>query len=297
MKLLVICGPTSTGKSSLGISLAQQFSGEIISADSRQVYKGFDIGSGKLRSDSTPIWGYDLVSPSEEFSASHFQLYAKEKINEIVTRHNLPILVGGTGLYISSVIGNLEALAAPRDEQLRRDMSGLSAQELFKILLKKFPERALSLNDSDRKNPVRLFRAFERGDLRSENITTPSTVYDVLIIGLTSTLPTLFARIDQSIRKRISSGFDEEVRGLLKAGIPQTSKAFTGTGYRQWIPYVVGSISQKQAISDWATAEKQYVKRQLTWFKKQKDVHWVDIADANYQEKVEELVRKWHNSV
>ncbi len=150
MKLLVICGPTGTGKTSLGIELSQKFNGEIISADSRQIYKDFDIGTGKSNVDSmdVPIWGYDLVDPSEEFSVSDFVRFAKIKIIDIDSQQKLPLLIGGTGLYIRSVIRKYEDIHIPPNPILRSEIAHFSETQLFEKLLQLDPHTAVQLNES-----------------------------------------------------------------------------------------------------------------------------------------------------
>ena len=293
INLLVICGPTGTGKTALGIRLGQVLKGEVVSADSRQVYKDFTIGTGKLLSTTTPIWGYDLAQANEEFTVAHFKSFATKMIQEISQRKRLPILVGGTGLYISAVVNNFHEVGAPRDERLRSELSKLSAEEMFERLSVKFPRQASLLNASDRKNPVRILRAFERASY--PRVPESASPYNVLTIGLRAPLEVLYSRIESSVHNRIERGFEKEVRELLDSGVSIHSKPFTATGYREFAMYLNGLISQHEAILKWIQAEKKYVKRQLIWFKKQKDVNWFDISKQNYQSEVEEFSIKWHN--
>lgn len=292
-KILVICGPTSTGKTDLGIYLAQKFNGEIISADSRQVYKNMTIGTGKKYSDEVKIWGYDLVSPNEEFSVSHFYKFAIKKIQEIYNRHKLPIIVGGTGLYINSVIRGIGTVDIPINNKLRKRLEVKSASQLFEILNKVNLEKASLMNESDRKNPRRLIRAIEVSTSnKNENIDSFS--FDVLQIGLTSQLTYLYERISNSVNSRINEGFEKEVLSLRH--VLKDSKALTATGYLEFSSYLNGHISKEEAISIWERREKQYIKRQLTWFNKQPNICWFDISDRDYKEKVVHLVNSWNNN-
>lgn len=293
--LLVICGPTSTGKTALGIELAKKFNGEIISADSRQVYKDMTIGTGKEYSQIVTIWGYDLVTPEEEYSVSHFQSFAKTRIEDILSRQKLPILVGGTGLYINSIIGNINTTHIPQNEKLRKDLSFKNASELFSHLIQLNKAKADSLNESDRKNPRRLIRAIEIEKSGTKNIVYKQH-YSPLIIGLKSNMKFLENRLQNSIQRRIEQGFENEVTSLFKNYPHLTAQSRTATGYEQMKRYIDGLLTESQMRSEWYLSERQYVKRQLTWFKKQENIHWFDI-EAEYKQKVEQLVRTWHNSV
>lgn len=292
--LLVICGPTATGKTELGIYLAEKHNGELISADSRQVYTGMTIGTGKEYSDAVKIWGYDLALPTDEFSVAHFQKFAHQKIAEIQSQDKLPILVGGTGLYIKSVVENINTTVVPPNERLRNTFEHASVQELFSELIKLNPEKAHSLNDSDKKNPRRLIRALEISlapPVKQDTLPT----YNTLIVGLKSDMSYLEQRLHHSIEMRMKRGMVDEVKTLLLNGVSPTSKSMTATGYREIGEYVNGKISQTRALSMWFLAERQYVKRQLTWFDKLPTIHWFDIKDGAYKSHVEEMVKKWHN--
>ncbi len=292
--LLVICGPTATGKTDLGIYLAQKLDGEIISADSRQVYKGMTIGTGKKYSDDIVIWGYDLVSPTEDFSVSHFATFAKEKVRDIVSRGKVPILVGGTGLYIQSVIENLESVHIPRNAKLREELEGKAVTELQARLLSLSKPQFDRMNQSDKQNPRRLIRAIEIALAPVNHTQNTESEYDVLFIGLTSNLETLHHRVERSVDRRVAEGFKKEVTDLL-ASTPLEAKSMSATGYREMAAVVSGDTPEDEAIRKWKTAEKQYVKRQLTWFKKWENIHWFDVSQKDFRAQVAELVESWHN--
>ncbi|MDB4984343.1 MAG: miaA [Patescibacteria group bacterium] len=276
-KLLIITGPTATGKSALGIELAKAFSGEIISADSRQVYRGLDIGSAKIAQDEMqgiPHFLLDVADPKDIFNVSDFQKRAKEKIAEIAGRGNLPILVGGTGMYISSVIDGLNFPEVPPNESLRKELESLSAGELFERLEELDPDRALSI---DKNNPVRLVRAIEIANALGSvpKIESKDSLYETLIIGLELPKEELVSRIQQRIDDRIPALFDE-VKKLLREGVsPDRLNAF-GLEYRYGLDFVLGKITLQEFKEMLAMRTWQYVRRQITWWKRDSRVIWMN---------------------
>lgn len=293
-KLLVIVGPTATGKTALSIQLAKQFGGEIISADSRQLYEGMDIGTGKRFSDEVDIWGYDLAKPTEEFSVSHYQTFAREKIDEIASRKKLPLLVGGTGLYIRAAVDGIETANVPQDAALRERLDGCSVSQLILELENADPEKLARMNESDRNNPRRLIRAIEIARSTVLPIKEKS-LYDTLFIGLTAPLEVLYKRVEDNIAERIASGVFEEVEKLLSSGVSFENQSMTSLGYRQLKDYFEGRSTKNEAIAEWILQEKKYVKRQITWFKQDSRVNWVSIVEPNMEQKVEQYIKTWEN--
>jgi len=313
-ELLVICGPTASGKTGLAIELAKKFSGEIVSADSRQVYRYMDIGTGKDLPVSSEhcvsnvvyeereigyyevpegirIWGYDLVWPYEEFSVKNYYDIATSVIGDIYERGKLPILTGGTGLYIKAVVEGLDRIHIPRNISLRKELAHRSADELFELLRKIKLSAALSLNESDRKNPRRLIRAIELASVKSETRSvkseTNSLFDDVLMVGLRVDNSELYGRIEGRVEERLRNGFEGEVKFLQEEGFLEGAPSVT-LGYQQWVKYLGGEMSRIEAIEEWKKSERQYVKRQMTWFKKDKRVVWLA------RDQVEDLVEKWY---
>lgn len=320
-KLLVICGSTVTGKTNLGLRLAKKLEGEVISADSRQVYKGMDIGTGKdlprnfgfrtsdLRfkgakvgyytDGDTRIWGYDLVSPKGSFSVAEYIRIAGKVIENIWKRGKLPILVGGTGLYIQGVVDGIPTATIPRNERLRSSLEGKGFPELFEMLAQLDPVKAASLNTSDRKNPRRLIRSIEIADavMRGKDKSSKKmAVDDVLFIGLVAPRGKLNERIDKRVGSRLREGFEKEVSRLLKEGVSWEMQSMSSLGYRQWRDYVEGKLTKDQAIEKWRSEERKYAKRQITWFKKDKRINWFNISKSNWQRSVEKMVEKWYIS-
>lgn len=310
-KILVICGPTATGKTALALSLAKIFDGEVISADSRQVYIGMDIGTGKdlpnnarkfkdhYEISGIKLWGYDLVDARAPFSVAQYVTFAKKTIKKIINRGHIPILVGGTGLYIKGVIDGIETAYIPRNIELRKNLVGRAVSELFESLAQLDPIKAASLNASDKLNPRRLVRAIEvsqwelnRGRIKKGK----ENKFDTLFIGLTAPKETLFASIDKRVKARIKQGFVKEVKKLLKGDIDWEFQSMSSLGYRQLREYFEGRLNLADALDLWGREEKQYVKRQLTWWKHDQRINWFNITGTKWPEKVEKMVKIWYST-
>jgi len=317
-KLLIICGPTSTGKTSLGIYLAKRFNGEIVSADSRQVYQKMDIGTGKdipkgaiykkvnkkiggyYEINGVKIWGYDLVLPKEEFSVAQYARFGREVIKDIHKRNKLPILVGGTGFYIKSIVEGIGTAEIPQNKALRKNLKKISKDELFEKLAILDSSKAGSLNQSDKNNPRRLFRAIEIATWKLSNLGLQKKQtkfdYDTLFIGLTLPKLALYKKIKERIDKRVG-GIKKEILFLLEQGVKWSYQSMSSLGYRQWKEYFNGKEMEEEVINKWFSEEKRYSKRQITWFKKNKKIFWYSTAKPKWRESVEKSVKKWYSSV
>jgi tRNA dimethylallyltransferase len=318
-KILVISGPTATGKTQLAFKLAKKFNGELISADSRQVYKGMDIGTGKDRETESRIriWGYDVVEPSGEWSAAHFVKLAQKLIPEIQSRGKLPIIVGGTGLYISNLLNPPETLNIPPDKKLRGELEKLPVDELQDRLKEINPERFASMNDSDQNNPRRLIRAIEVvkfPKLRSARFLDFGTFRrpfarnddaQILQIGLTAATQELDRRIEERVRQRIEEGVEEEVFRLVKKYGWDSALKFT-IGYKEWQldshgrskrprNDLSGQFPIEEIVKNWTVHEKQYARRQLTWMAKYSPDKLFDISRLNYYQDIEAYVSQWYH--
>ncbi len=319
-KLLVICGPTATGKTSLAINLAKKFNGEIVSADSRQVYKGMDIGTGKdlpkgarihyplfskwgfYTIDGIKIWGHDLTDPKREFNVSWYLRFAKKVIFDIQKKEKLPILVGGTGLYIKGVTDGIPTAEVPKNQKLRVELEKRSAEELYENLSQMDSLKAASLNSSDKKNPRRLIRAIEIAQWRLGHgeVAKQDSRFEIpdsiLFVGLTAPANILELNIAKRVKERVEKGIKKEIEKLLKTGVRWDAQSMMSLGYRQWRDYFEGGVEEEIVINEWEKEERKYAKRQMTWFKKEKRINWFDIAKKNYFENVEKLAEKWHNN-
>src|SRR3989344_6637638 len=292
-KLLAIVGPTGTGKTDLALELAKQFNGEIISADSRQIYTGMDIGTGKeIRNskheirkseglwvvDGVPIYLYDVIDPDQSFSVAEFQQLAYKKIDEIHKQSKLPILVGGTGLYVRAVIQGLKIPQVQPDKRLRKRREKKPLATLLKELEEVDPKAYLKV---DKSNPRRVIRALEVYYKTGQTIVSLAKKYKPNfgspIIGLTAPREILYEKADKRIESWFEKGFIDEVKRLLKKYPPSLS-SMSSLGYRQVISYLEKKTTLAEAIQRTKFDHHSYIRRQLTWFKKEPNIFWFDIS-------------------
>ena len=283
-KVLIICGPTATGKSKLAISLAKTFNGELVSADSRQVYEGLDGLTGKDRSEEVPIWLYDVVAVHQEFSVAHFITLARRTIADIGTRGKLPIVVGGTGFYLRSLTTSIDTIAVPPNRELRKILNAASVETLGQRLRRVDREKWNILNESDQKNPRRLIRAIEVA-MSATYIAKRKPNYDVLWIGLTSPLPVL----KQRIAKRVAERFDQALSEV-GGDLPPVLGADSLLSFRR------GEGTKEETLAKWVQREYQYAKGQLTWFRKENGMNWFDVSDNDYEDRVTSRVGQWYTT-
>jgi len=332
-KLLAIVGPTATGKTTLGISLAKTFNGELISADSRQIYMYLNIGTGKdipngveatfqecdthswnVRDkqigyyliNGVKIWLYDVVDPSLRFSAGEYMRLAKSIIEDIWKRGKLPIIVGGTGFYIKALLGEQELSSVDADWELRDELEKLLVVELQQKLNDLDDQKLGIMNDSDRQNPRRLIRAIEIAK-KIQNPTTPAggqeskiqksdlKVESLLKVGLSADKQELYKKIDQRVEDRYKQGIVEEIKELFKNGYSWEDPGLNSLGYWQWKLYLEGKNTASEVIERWKYDEHKYARRQLTYFKKDKQIVWFDISQPDNNRLVQDYVHKWYD--
>ncbi len=273
-KLIVIEGTTASGKSDLGVELALRFGGEIVSADSRQVYRGLDIGSGKITREEMrgiPHHLLDVTDPGVFFSLADYQPLAYSAIDGAAERGKVPFLVGGTGLYVDAVADGYALSRIKPDLNYRAELEKLTTQELYSMLLEQLPDW-----DGDGKNRNRVMRMLEKlqaGDLEPQK---KSPRYTVLRLGITYDRDTLRRRIDERLDRRLEAGMVQEVEGLLRSGVPRDFLLGLGLEYRFLTRYLIGDIPSLQEARDLlSTAIKQFARRQMVWFKRNPDVKWL----------------------
>lgn len=317
-KLLVILGPTATGKTDLGLNLAEKFNGELVACDSRQVYRGLDSGTGKMPNlkdnwkvskfreyweiNGIKVWMYDVIGPDLQFNAKDYIIKARQVIDKIRSRGKLPIIVGGTGLYLRGLLEGLSHLQIPANPDLRRELAGLSLGQLQQKLIFLSPERWAKINLSDRQNKRRLTRSIELITMypyvcKDHKLEGLIKNYQILKIGLIAPREVLYKRIDLRLISRTDQGLIEEGKSLVEGGLSYGRMRELGLEYRFLADYLEGLISKKEEfISLLQTGIHQYAKRQITWFKKESDVYWYDITKESYQAEVEKQVLAWYNS-
>ena len=302
-KLLIVCGPTATGKTDLGIYLAKKFDGEIVSADSRHVYKGLDIITGKdLPKSDIPIWLVDIVTPDYPFNVGEYAVLAHKIINNIWSRKKLPVIVGGTGFYIKSITDKIETVIIPPNKLLRRDIEKYTKEKLQQELIKTDYQRWKKMNVSDRENPRRLIRAVEIALYYQNNknnltrLLNPLPIDSKLMIGLTNPLQFLFKKIDERVENRIKKGAVKEVKELLGKNYSRFLPALSSTGFKPLSEFIQGRESLADAVKSWKFQEHEYARRQMTWFRKDERIRWFGISEKRYINKIEDKVREWYTS-
>ncbi len=275
--LITILGPTSSGKTNLSIKLAKQFKGEIVSADSRQVYRGMDIGTGKaakVAQRQAPHHLLDVVSPKKEYTVAHFKRDAQQAIRAIHQKNKLPFLTGGTGFWVQAVTDDLPLPRVKPDKKLRAKLSRKRPAALLQVLHKLDPERAKTI---DPHNPYRLIRAIEI--IKTTGKPVPplkrQSLYDLLQIGIVVPQKTLHRRIKQRLDKRLRQGMVAEVKRLHEQGVSWQRLFKFGLEYRYVSLYIRGQLSKQEMHNQLLKAIQQYAKRQLTWWRKDKRIHWI----------------------
>lgn len=308
LQTIVIVGPTASGKSALAVRLAKKFNGEVISADSRQVYRGLNIGTGKVpgkwisqnvatnqRSYGScnifvykkiPHYCIDFVPPKKIFTVAEYKKCAEQAISDISGRGKIPILVGGTGFWIDAVVYDLDLPAVAPNQKLRKRLGKKSAAELLKILKRLDPERAQTI---EQKNPRRLIRAIEIAkELGRVPAIKKYASYQVLWIGWRPSESVLRKKIHARLLKRLKAGMIEEARRLRARGLSWKRFYELGLEYKFLADYLRGKITKKELVSGLEAAINGYARRQETWFKRNPEIHWI-----NTKKQAEVLIKKF----
>lgn len=282
IKIVCIVGPTAVGKSSFAVEYALEHNGEIISADSRQVYKGLDIGTGKITTEEMkgiPHHLLDVASPLTQFNVEQFRELAQKAIIAITSRGKLPIICGGTGFYIDSLVYNIAYPDVPHNEELRGSLEGKTPKELFEKLERIDYDFAQTLNNSEKNNRQRLVRfielAYTLGKVPPRG--KPETLYDVTWIGLRMSPECLRERIHRRLLDRIEQGMIKEAERLYKEGVTWKRMDELGLEYRYLAIHLKGHLTLKEMIQELEMEIWHYAKRQIVWFKRNKDIEWVEV--------------------
>ncbi len=275
-KLTAVMGTNASGKSGLGVELARRFQGEIVSADSRQVFRGLDLGSGKITPEEmqgVPHHLIDVCQPEDFFSMADFQRLAYNAIDGILARGHVPFLVGGTGLYVDAVIDGYELSDVEPDLAFRAHLETFETPALYEMLKEKLPD-----TDIDPKNRNRVMRALERLAADDYHPGRRSPRYEVLKLGVTWPREILKARIDERLERRLNEGMIDEVKGLMDAGVSTEFLTKLGLEYRYITEYLLGQWTYEQMLDELGRAIKRFAKRQMTWFRREENLHWLDMS-------------------
>ncbi len=296
----VVCvvGPTASGKTALAQRVAELLDGEVVSADSMQIYRGMDIGTGKIlpAERTVPYWGLDLAEPGEPYSAALFQGYARAAFEDVDARGKRSVLCGGTGLYVRAAIDDYRF---PKGEQVDNEVRDRYAalardignQALWERLRAADPDSAALIHPNNVRRVIRAFELLDEGTTYARvnaGLKTMAQAVPAVFLGLSVDPAVLNARIDARVDQMLADGLVEEVRSLLRAGFREGLTAPQAIGYKEVVAALEGACSLDDAVAQIKIATHRYAKRQRTWFRKDERIHWIDANDAN----VEEMTRQ-----
>lgn len=291
-KIIVILGPTAVGKTYVSVEVARTLKTEIISADSMQIYKGMDVGTAKVTQEEKhgiPHHMIDIREPDEDYSVSDFKSDAEKIIDRLLAENKVPVIVGGSGLYVNSLIYDLDFGRAKSDEKIREYYTSYyrdhGEDALFELLLRVDPEAGEKIHKN---NVKRVIRALEVHDITGEkfsdlnpDIRKGSSKYDCILIGLSMERKMLYQRINQRVDVMVSHGLIGEVKSLLDKGYDKSLVSMQGIGYKEIIDYLEGKMPLDEAVSILKRNTRRFAKRQFTWFLKDKNVKWFDMDDLD----------------
>ena len=295
-KIVVILGPTATGKSHCGIKLALKLKTEIISGDSMLVYKKMDIGTAKPSDDElalAPHHFVNILEPYEDFNVFDFKAKAEVLIAEINARGKIPLLVGGTGLYIKALLENYNFASVNEKNELRRELEVFAEEQgnsaLYSKLVALDSEAASRLHVNDRRRVIRAIETALEGEKVSQTHSN-EVVYDAVVFGLRMPRAKLYERINARVDDMVSNGLFEETKKLLEAGIPSEAQSMKSIGYRQAVQYYNGEMSKEEAIDKIKQYTRNFAKRQVTWYNKMPYIQWFDLEnDFDYDQITEDM--------
>lgn len=291
--LIILTGPTAVGKTDLSIKLAGAIDGEIISADSMQVYRHMDIGSAKVTREEMggiPHYLIDVLEPDQEFNVVSFQSMAKEALNEIYSHGHIPIIAGGTGFYIQALLYDIDFTENDGDSSIRRELEALAVSEgerapllLHSMLQKADPKAAADIHPNNIKRVIRAIEYFrqtgERISLHNERAHAKESPYNFLYYVVTTERDQLYRRIENRVDRMLEQGLVEEVQRLKAMGCHRGQTSMQGLGYKEILDYLNGECSLDEAVYRLKRDTRHFAKRQLTWFKRERDVRWIHLPD------------------
>lgn len=297
-KLLIICGPTAVGKTKLGIECAKLFNGEIISADCIQIYKNLDIGSAKatkFEQSQAKHHLINIIEPNATYSVGDFKQDATKIINQLYTQNKLPIIVGGTGFYIESLLFPYSFGDCPQNLEVREKYKTLALEKgneyVFEVLKKVDPISAQKLHYNDVKRVIRALEIFETtGKPKSEQILEKNSEYDYKLLVLNCDREVLYNRINKRVDEMMEQGLENEVKNLISSGLTQKNQSMQGIGYKEFFDYFDNKISYQQLTEKIKQDSRNYAKRQLTWFRHIQNAEQVCIENLD---EIIQNISKW----
>lgn len=298
-KIIVIAGPTACGKTEYAIRVAENTGGEIVSCDSMQIYKFMSIGSAKPTAEElarAKHWLVDEIDPRDDFSVARYRDMAKDAINDILSRGKTPIIAGGTGLYLNSLLYDMDFSEADRDLELRQtlmDEADLFGPEyVYKKLEAIDPVKASKIHPNNLKKVIRALEGASNGKGIAEfsELTARTDDYDVLLIGLTRDREELYDRINRRVDIMVEQGLFGEVEELLEMGLQEEDISMKGIGYKEVIAFYDGQLTEEEAIDKIKQNTRHLAKRQLTWFRRYDDMHWINITELGEEGAMKEIM-------
>lgn len=300
-KVIAIVGPTAVGKTKLSVMLAKKFNGEVINGDAMQVYKGLDIGTAKVTNEekeNIPHHLFDMKNADENYSVGEYKENVKLMIDKVISEGKIPIIVGGSGMYIEAVLYDYNFSNISRDETFSVVYEDVNNEELYMKLLELDEKSAINIHPNNRK---RVLRALEialsgknKSDLLEEQNKIP--IYDMLILGLELERDVLYERINKRVDVMISNGLENEVKELIDSGLDLDAQSVQAIGYKEWFPYFAGDITKEEVFEKIKQNSRRLAKRQYTYFRNRMDISWLSADIENFSstiEKAGELVEKF----
>lgn len=301
-KVIVVIGPTSVGKTKMGVALAKKLNGEVISGDSMQVYRQMDIGTAKVtieEMEGVTHHCIDILDPKDQYSVHDFQQTVRKQITEITNRGHVPIIVGGTGLYIKAALYDYTFSEMENNhDEINKKYKDYTNEQLYAHLKQIDEESAKILHFNNRRRVLRAIEIYEQtGQKKSEMINEQEHIclYDAYFVGLTLPRELLYERINLRVDLMMKNGLQGEMESLIKQGLTRENQSMKAIGYKEWFDYFEGKCDLNEVSENIKKHSRQYAKRQYTWFKNQFDVHWYDICLENFSKTIEEVSRDLKN--
>ena len=301
-KVIVVIGPTSVGKTKMGVALAKKLNGEVISGDSMQVYRQMDIGTAKVtieEMEGVTHHCIDILDPKDQYSVHDFQQTVRKQITEITNRGHVPIIVGGTGLYIKAALYDYTFSEMENNhDEINKKYKDYTNEQLYAHLKQIDEESAKILHFNNRRRVLRAIEIYEQtGQKKSEMINEQEHIclYDAYFVGLTLPRELLYERINLRVDLMMKNGLQGEMESVIKQGLTRENQSMKAIGYKEWFDYFEGKCDLNEVSENIKKHSRQYAKRQYTWFKNQFDVHWYDVCLENFSKTIEEVSRDLKN--